>query len=114
MILAPASWSEYGEWNACSVSCGEGTQERMRQCGHPDCWDNIDCAGSETDTQICTMGGKACGYVLSKSYHGDPCHLCFSLSWNSSFTFFTITIKSFIDYIYLIVKNGITYFMCDC
>ena len=59
-MLDPAVWSEYGEWGACSETCGKGTQQRTRQCDHPDCWDNIDCVGSDTETQACTIQGKSC------------------------------------------------------
>ena len=63
----PASWSEYGEWGTCSESCGEGTQERTRQCIYPDCWNALECVGSETETQACTIAGKACRYVNIQS-----------------------------------------------
>ena len=56
--ITSATWSDYGEWGACSVSCGEGMAQRTRQCDHPDCSDGIDCEGSQTDTLPCFMGGK--------------------------------------------------------
>ena len=61
--IAAASWSDYGEWDACSVSCGEGTQQRTRQCNYPSCYNGTDCVGSEFDTQTCAMGGKSYMFV---------------------------------------------------
>ena len=62
-VTAPASvdggWSAWTAWSACSVSCGGGTQSRMRACINPaPANGGANCVGSPTDTQACNT--QAC------------------------------------------------------
>ncbi|XP_034035488.1 hemicentin-1 [Thalassophryne amazonica] len=52
-------YSEWMEWHPCSVSCGAGTQKRMRQCNNPlPANGGHHCTGSESETRVCQ--GKPC------------------------------------------------------
>ncbi|CAJ0958170.1 unnamed protein product, partial [Mesorhabditis belari] len=46
---ACCSWTQWSEWSACSVSCGNGIQTRNRGCS---CADNS-CPGSSIDVSDC-------------------------------------------------------------
>lgn len=47
-------WTDWGEWNECSVKLGHGYQRRRRVCdgGFPG---DIGCEGSDTESQKCTI-----------------------------------------------------------
>lgn len=48
------SWSAWGAWGKCSVTCGRGTHERHRTCSNPaPNHGGADCVGSSTLTQHC-------------------------------------------------------------
>ncbi|XP_032380766.1 hemicentin-1 isoform X2 [Etheostoma spectabile] len=58
-VRVHGGYSEWAEWGRCSVSCGVGTQKRLRQCNNPlPANGGRDCAGSDTETHSC---------------HGKPC-----------------------------------------
>ncbi len=46
-----AAWTPWGAWASCSVSCGEGTRGRSRECqfAHPECKEET-CSDKETGT----------------------------------------------------------------
>lgn len=49
------SWSQWGKFSKCSVTCGSGTNERKRTCvngvvGQPGC------IGDDSETQTCSAG----------------------------------------------------------
>ncbi|XP_013419109.1 A disintegrin and metalloproteinase with thrombospondin motifs adt-1 isoform X2 [Lingula anatina] len=50
---APAAWTEWGSFSACSVTCGTGSRMRARTCkgGRP----GIDCPGKALETPICKI-----------------------------------------------------------
>ena len=35
LFLVPGVYTPWGNWSACSVSCGEGSQRRSRSCTNP-------------------------------------------------------------------------------
>jgi len=54
------SWGGWGEYSACSATCGGGTQSRMRTCP---------CGGSQSESRNC---GESC--LNGGTYSGDRCH----------------------------------------
>ncbi|KAK6167247.1 hypothetical protein SNE40_021325 [Patella caerulea] len=47
-------WGEWGLWNPCSRSCGEGYRSRDRKCNSPrPQFGGLKCIGSATETEIC-------------------------------------------------------------
>ena len=48
------AWSSWGEWSACSISCGGGEQARERECGSPAPSKGGDeCKGEGRETELC-------------------------------------------------------------
>ncbi|XP_019617100.1 PREDICTED: SCO-spondin-like [Branchiostoma belcheri] len=49
------SWSPWGLWSSCDVTCGEGLQMRNRSCDSPaPANGGLYCSGNDTDFQLCT------------------------------------------------------------
>ena len=47
-------WSDFGEWTACSATCGGGNQTRTRSCSNPaPAFGGADCVGDAEDNQKC-------------------------------------------------------------
>ncbi|MEQ2292216.1 Hemicentin-1, partial [Ameca splendens] len=58
-VRVHGGYSEWTEWDLCSVSCGAGNQKRVRQCNKPlPANGGRHCAGSDTETRSCQ--GKPC------------------------------------------------------
>ncbi|CAJ1060969.1 hemicentin-1 [Xyrichtys novacula] len=58
-VRVHGGFSEWAEWGPCSVSCGVGSQKRLRQCTNPrPANGGRHCAGSNTETRSCQ--GKPC------------------------------------------------------
>ncbi|XP_052083470.1 coadhesin-like [Mytilus californianus] len=48
-------WSEWAPWNACTVTCGEGTRTKTRSCSNPaPHHGGVDCGNDDSETQSCT------------------------------------------------------------
>ena len=53
-IPVDGGYSDFGDWSACSVPCGEGTQTRTRTCTNPaPAHGGADCVGEASQTQTC-------------------------------------------------------------
>ncbi|WAR18812.1 CADN-like protein [Mya arenaria] len=47
----------WSDWDACSVTCGDGTQSRSRTCSNPEPqYGGLDCVGDSTESQPCNGG----------------------------------------------------------
>jgi hypothetical protein len=47
-------WSVWSQWSDCTTSCGEGTQDRSRECNNPlPQYGGDDCPGEPTGTRLC-------------------------------------------------------------
>ncbi|XP_065811778.1 hemicentin-1 [Labrus bergylta] len=58
-VRVHGGYSEWAEWGPCSVSCGVGSQKRLRQCNNPrPANGGRHCAGSHSETRSCQ--GKPC------------------------------------------------------
>ena len=53
MILVNCTWNSWSAWETCSVSCGNGTQERNRT-KIPAQYGGADCVGNDTENQTCS------------------------------------------------------------
>ncbi|XP_035692633.1 uncharacterized protein LOC118427105 [Branchiostoma floridae] len=53
-----SSWTEWGPWTECSVTCDNGQRTRERTCTPPVpmCGGTNKCVGSSTETEECTHG----------------------------------------------------------
>ena len=52
MFSVDCVWSEWGDWEVCSATCGTGQQSRGREEVGP-FHDGAPCVGDVTDTQDC-------------------------------------------------------------
>ena len=74
LFLVPGVYTPWGNWSACSVSCGEGSQRRSRSCtnpppqhGGPTCSEQG--LGEATEDQPCNAGhcpGNNLGFLFPK------------------------------------------------
>ena len=48
------NWTDWGDWNLCSVTCAGGTQSRSRTCTNPPPRNGgRECGGKSEDVQSC-------------------------------------------------------------
>ena len=58
LYLVDGGWSAWETWNACSITCGGGSQTRMRSCTSPSPANGgLDCEGASSQTQACNDVG---------------------------------------------------------
>lgn len=56
-ILVDGNFTEWGAWGACSQTCGNGTQIRLRNCTNPPpAHGGLDCVGERNQSQECYTG----------------------------------------------------------
>ncbi|WAR08201.1 ECT-like protein [Mya arenaria] len=52
------SWSVWGSWGRCDVTCGNGTKSRVRSCNNPaPAHGGDDCQGAKEQTSTCVLVG---------------------------------------------------------
>ena len=60
-VFFPVTWSNWGAYGACSVTCGDGTKTRTRTCSDPSNTRDV-CPGSSSDTTNCN--DATCGMYI--------------------------------------------------
>ena len=52
--MLDGEWSNWSEWDNCTLECGGGNQTRTRTCTNPEPqFNGTDCIGENSETQIC-------------------------------------------------------------
>nr|XP_022322237.1 hemicentin-1-like isoform X1 [Crassostrea virginica] len=68
------SWSGWGSWGACSVSCGEGVHERQRACDNPPSqFGGQYCLGDNTQLKMCSVQQCAVDGMWGQWNHWTAC-----------------------------------------
>ena len=62
LTLTESSWSVWGEWSSCSVTCGTGVQKRWRDCDQEGL-----CKGTYREENSCDAG--TCGMGNSFKFY---------------------------------------------
>ena len=56
LISVGGTYTDFGDWSECSVSCGDGTQTRKRTCNSPfSAEGDADCVGPASETRPCKL-----------------------------------------------------------
>ena len=54
LLSVDGMWGSWTEWSACSVTCGDGSQTRDRECDNPErAFGGEDCDGDDEETRDC-------------------------------------------------------------
>ena len=48
-------WGMWGEYDTCSMQCGDGYRTRERQCDNPPPRNGKQCYGHRTETSLCRL-----------------------------------------------------------
>ena len=62
IYVFPVSWSPWGDYEDCSVTCGEGVKVRRRTCQDPDMTGDTCSPGQDFEEAACT--GPTCGMLI--------------------------------------------------
>lgn len=55
-VVMKPYWKDFDVWSVCSVTCGKGYQERVRNCTFPDNYSGREkCEGSDKDRRACSF-----------------------------------------------------------
>ena len=69
-FVVDGQWGDWGPWQRCSETCGEGTKERYRRCDQPRAqYGGRECVGSETQRTSCKnrdCAGNGAGHLQDK------------------------------------------------
>ena len=53
-IAVDGGWDDWSPWGICSVTCGQGVQQRSRSCGSPaPANGGLECIGAREDIKSC-------------------------------------------------------------
>jgi len=96
-------WTAWAEWQACSLTCGSGTQKRIRTCTNPaPANGGADCDGDgeesqDCNTDACPPGGMCLDkqqfkYNVTKYIRSSNNQLLCILKWRVSITIFPVIV----------------------
>ena len=87
-FLVDGGWSDYGEYDDCSVECGRGTKARNRTCDDPVPENGgKDCEGEEVEYKACAK--LPCKGKISDQIAFPLMNLCTRLKFlKKTFLFF--------------------------
>ena len=70
LFLVDGKWGRWGQYSACTKTCGTGTQRRKRKCNNPSpSHGGEHCIGSDNESIICNTNrcsGKFSNLISSK------------------------------------------------
>uniref|UniRef100_A0A667XGK9 Thrombospondin, type I, domain containing 1 n=1 Tax=Myripristis murdjan TaxID=586833 RepID=A0A667XGK9_9TELE len=55
LVVHRKSWGPWQPWSVCSVSCGEGVRERVRDCLLPSSAGGLQCTGMVKEQSLCSL-----------------------------------------------------------
>ncbi|MEQ2193815.1 hypothetical protein XENOCAPTIV_014959 [Xenoophorus captivus] len=61
------SWGPWQPWSVCSVSCGEGVRERVRECLLPSSVQGMQCTGMMKEQSLCSL--EDCNNPIFSNYY---------------------------------------------
>uniref|UniRef100_A0A8C6SWR1 Thrombospondin type-1 domain-containing protein 1 n=1 Tax=Neogobius melanostomus TaxID=47308 RepID=A0A8C6SWR1_9GOBI len=67
------SWGPWQPWSVCSVTCGEGVRERIRDCLLPSGGGGLKCTGMIKEQSLCSL--EECVVSLSSTPSLPPVHI---------------------------------------
>ena len=54
LSVVDGGFTDWTQWDTCSLTCGGGTQGRTRTCSNPEPqYGGANCTGHDSETQIC-------------------------------------------------------------
>ena len=69
-MLVNGNWTRWSAWQPCTVTCGDGYQERYRYCSEPaPANGGLPCPGTDTDRRQCNRD-KCPGKMTVSSLNG--------------------------------------------
>ena len=94
-FIVNCTWATWGSWGACSTTCGEGTQQRMRSFDQPAQNGGVACTGASVDGRRCNSqdcpaaGNQMCSnltWIWTKNHFYNCCiYLQISMEYNNTF-----------------------------
>ena len=66
-IAVDCVWGDWGSWNQCSGTCGDGTQSRSRDKTQEAMNGGTECVGSPSDEQACS-NAISCPGNIKRNY----------------------------------------------
>ena len=71
-LLVDGGWSSWGTWSGCSVTCGGGSQTRVRTCSNPPpSGGGENCRGSSSELRSCNTQGCSGEKVRENSFKSN-------------------------------------------